>query len=108
MYQANVKLHDESFVLVLKQDNCSDAIPLSRAELELLLVRAEDALNGIFEGSLSKGDFYRFIDLGHKNHFLLSINVEGFVYRGYDLDTTQLKLLKASIRNAINKADTSG
>ena len=109
MYKASVGYRnaDEFFLVVQRlQGYSSDAIPLSREKAEWLLSCAEAALNKTFDGSLSGGDFCRFINIGFGSHFLLSLNLNDVVYKGYDLSIVQLKLLKASLKNALNKADT--
>jgi hypothetical protein len=108
MHKANVEYRGiDEFLLVLQRVHgySSDAIPLSRDKIEKLLGCTEEALKQTFDGSLSKGDFCRFIGLGLNSHFLLSMNLNDTIYKGYDLSIHQLKLLKASLKNALNKAD---
>jgi hypothetical protein len=110
MHKASIDYRstDRFFLVVQRlQGYNSDAIPLSREKAEWLLECVESALDKKFDGwSLSGGDFCRFVELGLNSHFLLSLNLSDVLYKGYDLSIVQLKLLKASLKNALNKADT--
>ena len=110
MFKASIEYKDSdkiSFLLILQRVSgySSDAIPLSREKVEMLLQCTEEALAKNFDGSLSHGDFCRYIGLQLNSHFLLSLNLNDVIYKGYDLSIHQLKLLKASIKNALNRAD---
>lgn len=112
MYKAKVKYRgDDEFLLVIQRINgwSSDGLPMSREKTEMLLECVLQALKSDFAANdLSGGDWCRFIGLPFENHFLLSINVNDIIYKGYDLSINQVKLLKASLKNVIAEADEEG
>lgn len=109
MYKATIEYKGiDKFLLILQKVHgySSDAFPITREKVKWLLKCVESALDKTFEGSLSRGDFCTFVELGLNSHFLLSINLSNLMFKGYDLSIHQLKLLKASAKSALNKEVT--
>ena len=109
MNKAKIKYRgNNEFLLVVQGINgwSSDGIPMCLDKTKMLLKCVEEALVDDFGANdLSGGDFCRFINLSLNCHYLLSLNINNMMYKGYDLSINQMKLLKASLKNVLAEFD---